>query len=111
MAASSTTWIQGVSGNPLGRPKRSKQSLDRYVQTFLKRAMSPKELYRLYNHLLPPDQLRMLESLLPYGLARKTPENALESLSIEELEAIRDSLMISNPPVKINLIQNDREEA
>jgi hypothetical protein len=80
MAESSTSWIKGVSGNPLGRPKRSKQSLDRYAAMFLRKQLSPKQLDRLYNALLPCDQMRLLEILLPFAIARKTPGNELDEL-------------------------------
>jgi hypothetical protein len=99
MASNQTSWQPGQSGNPLGSRKRGRLSIDRYAALFLKKQLSPKQLDKLFRALLPCDQLRMLEVLLPFAIARKTPGNELDELPEAIYIEFREFLRQKQQPV------------
>ncbi len=55
----------------MGRPKNSVRSVSGMIESFTKRVITPQQLKKLYNQLKPAEQMRFLETVLPYCVSKK----------------------------------------
>lgn len=81
-------YVAGKSGNPSGRPKHSVKTVRGMVERFIKRNMTPTKLQRMFATLSEKDRLEMLMQLLPYALAKQSPD----SLTKEEIDRLYESI-------------------
>ena len=81
-------FVAGQSGNPSGRPKHSVRTVRGMVERFVKRNITPTRLTKIFNQLSAKDQAELLLQLLPYSLAKVSPE----AISQEEIEQLYSKL-------------------
>src|SRR5687768_10287980 len=92
-------WIPGSkSANPTGRPKSSVRSVRGMVERFVRRNITPNKLQKMFNSLTSTQQIEMLLQLLPYAIAKQSPEG-LNEQQIDELYSKLEQFM-SNRNVK-----------
>lgn len=80
-------YVTGQSGNKGGRPKGSKFSVlttKGRIERFLGRNLTARSMQGLYMKLSPKDQMEFLTALLPYVLAKQTPET-LSNADVERI--------------------------
>ena len=80
-------WVAGApSANPAGRPKRKNTAttIKGKIESFLRGAITPRILKRIFNELSARDQFQMLIELMPYFAAKHSPE-AITDEKIDEL--------------------------
>lgn len=88
-------WKKGVSGNPHGRRKKqSAPTIQRMVERFVQRNITPRRLQKLYDSLQPRDKLLLLSDLLPYTISKRPTLNALAlgQLTDEQASQLMDQV-------------------
>ena len=80
----------GPSPNPSGRPKNvnSVRTVRGMVQRFIKKNITPNKMQKMYDGLTDLQRLEMLQSLLPYVIARVQPD----AISEAEVELLYEKL-------------------
>ncbi len=92
-------FVAGKTGNPAGRPKNSVRSIKGMVERFVKRNITPNRLQKMYASLSAKDQIEMLLQLLPYTIAKQSPEG-LSNEEIDRLyQMVEDALKNKNAKV------------
>lgn len=90
-------WIKGgQSPNAHGRPKKkSSPTIQRLIERFVQRNVSPRKLQGLYDKLEAKDKLTFLTDLLPYAISKKPVAAAIGfgSLSDQQLDQLYDQVM------------------
>ena len=82
-------------GNELLNPRERKSHMRNTVERFLKGNLTVKKLQNLYNQLSPKDQLVLLLQLLPYTIAKQTPQSEFDALNDEQVKELHDKLIDS----------------
>jgi lipopolysaccharide biosynthesis regulator YciM len=78
-------WVAGgKSANPTGRPKASVRTIKGMVERFVRRNITPNKLQKMYATLSVKEQMEMLMHLLPYAIAKQSPEG----ISSEEVDRL-----------------------
>jgi len=93
MAKSNTSWVQGQSGNPAGRPKGSKDAitkafLEDVTEDWESNGPATLEAAREKN---PGEYCRMVASLLPRDLNVKNDDPLGQGMLAAMMQPIRDS--------------------
>lgn len=90
-------WVKGgQSPNGHGRPKKkSSPTIQRMIENFVKRNVSPRKLQALYDRLEAKDRLIFLTDLLPYAISKKPTQAAvsINTLPDSQLNELFDQVM------------------
>src|SRR5687768_6479547 len=100
---SNKLFVAGKSGNPTGRPNGTRYSIlttKGRIERFLSKNMTATALQKLYNGLKETEKLKLLTELLPYVLAKQSPEG----ISPEEVNRLYD--MVANQKEQITGMAN-----
>lgn len=92
---SKNLYVAGESGNPTGRPKGSRYSIQTTkgrIERFLAKNMSARALQAMYNKLSEKDKCSFLIELLPYVTAKKTAT----ALTNEDIDRLYSEIMEAN---------------
>jgi len=85
----------GPSPNPSGRPKNinSVRTVRGMVQRFIKKNITPNKMQKMYDGLTDLQRLEMLQSLLPYVIARVQPDAIGEDELSQILEKVEKKVV------------------
>ncbi len=73
----------------MGRPKNSVRTVSGMIESFTKRVITPQQLKKLYNQLKPAEQMRFLETVLPYVASKKSDVG----LSSQDIDRVHEMIM------------------
>ena len=89
-------FVAGKSGNEQGRPRSSVRSVKGMVERFVRRNITPTKLSKIFEKLTESQKADFLLQLLPYTIAKQSPEGINQEEIDRLYNMVQDALKEKN---------------